>query len=262
MNIYKLSFSDNNITIHRKLDTQPPADCPMHTHDRIELYYFISGNCRCNVEGTQYTLKPRDIAVIRPYESHMMRWQGDEPYERIVLMVSPQFLKPFDPEGKITSALNSRPAGTGNIFTGDTMLYDAIESINEGTSYAAAVARILLILTETCCSQSMENLSRSDTLCARMIDYINENLYLPITVDDISNEFFISRSQINRLFKKNTGSSVYKYITTKRMYGARLRIRNGEAIMSVAADCGHSDYSSFYRAYKAFFGVSPKQDKN
>lgn len=267
MSTYKLTFSDNDITISRKIDTQPPKSCPMHTHDRIELYYFISGNCKCNVEGTQYILKPRDIAVIRPYESHMMRWKGDEAYERVVLMVSPKFLEKFDTDGKIMSALSSRPAGTGNIFSSDTlngtMLYDSIESINESTSFAAAVARILLILTETCGSpRALDNLSRSDTLCARMIDYINENLYSAITIEQISNKFFISRSQINRLFKKNTGSSVYKYITTKRMYGARLRIKNGESIMSVATDCGHSDYSSFYRAYKGFFGVSPKDDKN
>ncbi len=233
----------------------------------IELYYFISGNCKCNVEGTQYTLKPHDIAVIRPYESHMMRWQGTEPYERIVLMVSTQFLSGFDPDGKIMSALNSRPAGTANIFSRDmlssTMLCDSIESINASTSFAGAVARILLILTETHnYSQSMGRPMRSDTLCARMIDFINENLYLPITIDDISNKFFVSRSQINRLFKKNTGSSVYKYITSKRMHSARLRIKNGEQITSVASDCGHSDYSSFYRAYKSFFGVSPKDDKN
>ncbi len=267
MNIYKLLFLDNSITIHRKIDTQPPKNCPMHTHDQIELYYFISGNCKCNVEGTEYHFKPHDIAVIRPYESHMMHWQDGEPYERIVLMVSTQFLAEFDPEGKILTALNSRPAGTGNIFTKDmlngTMLYDCFESIDQNTSFAGAVARILLILTETYnCSQSMGKLSRSNTVCTQIIDYINENLYSPITIDDISNKFFISRSQINRLFKKNTGSSVYKYITTKRMYGARLRIKSGETIISVAADCGHSDYSSFYRAYKSFFGVSPKDDKN
>ncbi len=267
MNIYKLYFLDNSITIHRKIDTQPPKSCPMHTHDNIELYYFISGNCKCNVEGTEYTLKPHDIAVIRPYESHTMRWQETEPYERIVLMVSTQFLSQFDTDGKIIEALNSRPAGTGNIFTKDmlnsTMLYEGIESIDENTSFAGAVARILLLLTEIHdCSQSMGKLSRSNTVCTRIIDYINENLYSQITINDISNKFFISRSQINRLFKKNTGSSVYKYITTKRMYGARLRIKNGESIMSVAADCSHSDYSSFYRAYKNFFGVSPKDDKN
>lgn len=266
MKIYDLSFLDNKIRIERKIDTQPPKSCPMHTHDRIELYYFISGNCKCNVEGTEYVLKPHDIAVIRPYESHMMRWQSGETYERIVLMVSTQFVNEFDPDGKIMSAMDSRPAGTGNIFSKDmfhnTMLSDSIESINKNTSLAAAVARILLILTETYnCSQSMGKLSRSDSACARIIDYINENIYTSVSIDDISNKFFISRSQINRLFKKNTGSSVYKYIITKRMYGARLRIKNGEPIMRVAADCGHCDYSSFYRAYKAFFGVSPKDDK-
>ncbi len=267
MKKFEITFSDNSIHITRKVDTSPPDKCPMHTHDRIELYYFISGNCKCLVEGTEYILKPGDIAVIRPYESHTMRWHGNTPYERVVIMVSPQFLKEFDTDGKIMQSLNSRPAGTGNIFKKDmlssSLVHDAIESIDENTSFAAAVARILLILTETHeGALSMGNLSRSNSVCARIIDYINENIYSQITVEDISDKFFISRSQINRLFKKNTGSSVYKYITTKRMYGARLRIKSGQSIMSVAAECGHSDYSSFYRAYKSFFGVSPKDDKN
>ena len=38
------------------------------------------------------------------------------------------------------------------------------------------------------------------------------------------------------------------------------RIASGQSASDAAADCGFCDYSAFYRAYRAHFGHSPRQD--
>ena len=64
-----------------------------------------------------------------------------------------------------------------------------------------------------------------------------------------------------RLFKAETGSTVHAYVRQKRLlYAARL-IREGTSANQAAEAAGFSDYSTFHRAFRSSFGVSPGQLK-
>ena len=71
---------------------------------------------------------------------------------------------------------------------------------------------------------------------------------------------FISKSQLNRKFRNVTGSTVWEYITAKRLILAKELLVRGEKPTSVYTKCGFNDYTSFYRAYKTKFLHSPKND--
>ncbi len=103
--------------------------------------------------------------------------------------------------------------------------------------------------------------SRADDTGTRLIDYVNEHLLSPLSLDDISNAFFLSQAQINRLFKARTGSTVGQYITVKRLLTARDRLRTGSSAAEACYACGYNDYSAFYRAYTKYFGNPPQSDK-
>ncbi len=262
----KIMLGDHPLTSARTRTFGGEHSFKMHTHDTIELYYFISGDCRCLVEGTEYLLQPRDILLIRPMESHTMIYRSDTPYERIVFNIPMRLLEQADPSGKLKERMLSRPLGTHNLFTdadlGGEQFGDCLLSINESTEPASIIACCLLLLSEALrASANKSTEPRTDRLGARIIDYVNRELFSPLSLESLSEEFFISRSQINRIFKENTGSSLWQYITAKRLLAARHRIRRGEPAMLVAAECGYSDYSAFYRAYFKRFGISPQNDK-
>jgi len=100
-----------------------------------------------------------------------------------------------------------------------------------------------------------------DTVEYRVIRYINKNLTQPISLDDICNNFYLSKTQLCRMFKDATGTTVWKYITTKRLVKARQLIESGENPTHIyATQCGFSNYSSFYRAYVKHFGCAPTKD--
>jgi AraC-like DNA-binding protein len=94
-----------------------------------------------------------------------------------------------------------------------------------------------------------------------IIDYINENLFTDISLSSISDTLHISPSQINRIFKKLTGTSVYSYIISKRLIVAQELIAKGENATTASQNCGFHDYSSFYRLYKKHFGTAPTDAK-
>ncbi len=257
-------FADGYLRCNHNLDEQPRENCPMHTHNHIELYYFISGKCRCLVEGTEYWLKPRDILAIRPMEAHTMRWYAGAPYERIGIQLPVEQLALVDPKGELIDYLMSRPLGTDNRFTdadfGHRLCSDAMQSIGEGITSAGLLARAVLILSEI--KRTVERrgiVPRSTELAARIIDYANQELFSPISLEQVSQAFYISRSQLNRIFKQNTGSTFWQYIIAKRLQAAHRRIQAGEPAMLVAEECGYTEYSTFYRAYVKRFGESPKK---
>ena len=72
-------------------------------------------------------------------------------------------------------------------------------------------------------------------------------------------ENFISKAQLWRSFKETTGYSPWNYITLKRLIKAKQLIESGEAPTKIFSECGFSDYTTFYRAYKKHFGHSPNQ---
>ena len=255
--------------------SEPPCEesFPIHTHDMVEIYYFISGACKYLVEGNEWVLKPGDIMLMRPSETHKLCVIDDVPYERITLNLSLRYLSELDPSGLLGRPFFDRKLGRMNQyrrehFAGD--LYSTcLSALDEPSPVGVELelrSRILLLLCEIYKAYDArialgeEEETQHNRTAARMISYINRNLAEPLSLDVLSHQFFLSKSQLSRLFRQATGTTVWEYITTKRLLAARERIRGGENAGTVAAAVGFREYSTFYRMYKARFGVSPKAD--
>lgn len=263
-----------DFTIHHSLMEHPNNSMfPMHAHDSLEIYYFLSGYCRYLVEGKEYVLKPHDVMIMRPSETHNLKVMGDMPYERIVIQLFPNKFKDKDKYALLMKPFFDRPLGQWNRYSEsdfDTKLYQlCFESISDDSPVGIELeveAKMFTIMCEiykAYCNRKdhgEEPGTQKGETVVQLIDYINDNLYEPLSLSHLSEKFFLSQSQLNRLFKKATGTSVWEYITIKRLIAARNRIRVGEQSGRVCTQCGFKDYSSFYRMYKSRFGVSPKQD--
>ena len=90
-----------------------------------------------------------------------------------------------------------------------------------------------------------------------VLSYINENFRSELTVDELADKVFLSKYHFMRLFKAQTGSTVYAYVRQKRLMNASRLIREGVPAQKAAAESGFGDYSAFHRAFKESFGTSP-----
>ena len=87
---------------------------------------------------------------------------------------------------------------------------------------------------------------------------ISNRIYLSeLTVDELADRVFLSKYHFMRLFKAQTGSTVYAYVRQKRLMNASRLIREGVPAQKAAAESGFGDYSAFHRAFKESFGTSP-----
>lgn len=267
-------YQDEDLMCHHtRYDCPNPEEFKMHAHDKLEIYMFVSGDAKYVVEGNLYDLHPSDLLLMRNSEAHKLQLLSNQPYEGIAIHFSPAVFRSLDPHGVLLNPFYSRPLGRFNRFQPSDFSSDywrrcLIRVID--TDAAASDQRIHLLSHLLPLLQEIGlafNLRKNtpmpeqiDDRSALLIEYVNQNLFSPISLKQISQRFYISQSQLNRIFKAATGSSVWDYILIKRLLSARERIQSGEKIGRVSRACGFNDYSSFYRAYKTHFHHSPKSD--
>ena len=102
-----------------------------------------------------------------------------------------------------------------------------------------------------------ERQSVSDERIKRMLIFMENHLSEELSVEFLAEQFFISRYHLMRLFKKETGQSLYDYLTERRLFFARELIRQGVPATESCFQAGFGSYSSFTRAYGKRFGTTP-----
>ena len=80
-----------------------------------------------------------------------------------------------------------------------------------------------------------------------------------ISLADVSQQFFVSQSTITQTFRNKMGVSFYRCVTQRRLIAAKRIIEKGLAMDRISEQVGFQDYSSFYRAFKQEYGISPRQ---
>lgn len=261
------SYRDSQIYCHHTVDQHPdPEAFSMHAHEWMEVLIFISGKGSYLVEGHTYPLKPYDILLLRAAETHKLQISPEEPYERMAIHFAPDFLAAVDPEGALLRPFLDRPLGHRNHYPAESA--PALKNAFLDFSFQNVpdvptniMGRLLILLTQICgIFRQADLLSPAQSSRSRLVDYVNEHLFEDISLTSVSEAFFLSRSQISRLFQQATGSSLWEYVTLKRLLAARAMIQRGESAGKACTVCGFSDYSTFYRAYRSHFGHSPRED--
>jgi len=263
------SYRDTDIYTHHSLTPKPSAEeFPMHAHEWLEILYFISGKGSYLVEGNQYPLKPGDVFILRPAEMHKLDIDPSVPYERIVIHFSPSLLRELDPEGNLLRPFFDRPLGQNNRYSAENdptsqlpLAFSAFQFEQVSDVRLNLIGRLMMLLTVM---DSLHGKTQShapvEGLAGQILAYVNEHLFEDISIQAIADAFYRSPSQVSRIFQQATGNSLWKYVTIKRLMSARALIQRGEPAAVAATACGFSEYSTFYRAYKAHFGHSPRED--
>ncbi|MFJ7727734.1 AraC family transcriptional regulator [Neobacillus sp. NPDC097160] len=97
----------------------------------------------------------------------------------------------------------------------------------------------------------------------RTLDYIEENLQEQMTLEGLAEIASFSPFHYHRIFQAMVGESVMEYVRKRRLtYAAEHLFYTDEKVITIAIDAGFQYQESFNRAFKKFYGVSPKQYRN
>ena len=229
-----------------------------HYHDNYEIYYLINGNVRYFLDSKIFDLKPGDIILIPPGKLHKTTVISNVPAERLLISFTADFFgrKIGDHLFKcFNNPLVSEPQKYIDILTKIEKEY----LVND--EYTEDVVKNLI-------SFFLINLSRVSTddnynvpissLSEEIIKYINNNYDNDISLQTVSDEFFISKNHISTLFKKETGFGFNEYLTVIRIKNSEhLLITTNMSISKIAFACGFQDSNYFSSVFKKANGVTP-----
>lgn len=89
--------------------------------------------------------------------------------------------------------------------------------------------------------------------------YIKANQAGKVTLKAVAEHFEVSISTVTQLFQKKIRITFHDFLTECRMEQARVLILQGTPLEIVGKEVGYRDHSTFYRAFRRKFGVSPRE---
>ncbi len=262
----------------RNFDTLPP-----HAHDYYECYLFIEGDITMEIfsgkdKSEKVKMYPGDLMIIPPgIKHHAIMDDPSKSYQRLVFWISRDCCNSLLKESVDYMYLMQKaeafhqyiyhlaPAQFHLVESKFFRLLEEISSERYGSAAARHLCLCDLILTINRTIYDEEHKTGGSdelSLFQNILSYVESNLQEPLSLDDISGKFFVNKYYVAHLFKDTLGISLHQYIIKKRLDACRSAIVGGEGISAAYEKFGFRDYSSFFKAFRKEYGMSPREYQN
>jgi AraC-like DNA-binding protein len=258
------------------LRDQKKNEFEIHYHDFNKIIVFISGEVTYIIEGKSYKLKPWDILLVGKNDLHLPIISPTISYERMILWLNPMFLEGHNKNNcDLLSCFQLASERKLNLIRLDNKHINSLrqnlielEEEIQDKAFGSTILRNALFLQFIVkinrlflgmdINKNIDDI-RYDPRIEDVLSFINSNLEKDLSIGMLSKTLYLNKYYLMHLFKKETGYTLYSYILKKRVIKASDLIRSHMQSGEVCSKCGFGDYSSFVRAFKKEFGLSPKQ---
>ena len=272
-NFYQeLEMESPYVNTHRDISVAG-SNMQFHSHAFYEIL------CCRNSCGAEYLMGPEryklqrgDVILIPPNVGHMaiLPQPMPEPYLRDVLWISEDFFQnvaahlPDLSQDAFSRPMLLRTAGTRWEYLAELFHHGVRESESAEPGWETLVianTMTILIHLRRCMEdpQAKPLVAEKPDLLNQVLAYMEQHLSEKISLAEVARQFFVSESTITQTFRKRMGISFYRCVTQRRLIAAKALIDQGISLDAVAESVGFSDYSSFFRAFKQEYGISPRQ---
>jgi len=251
-------------------------DVELHHHDFYEVYFLVSGDVTYTIESRIFRVMPGDMLIISPRELHQVYIQPDmAPYERYVLWIDQTLLEQLSTgDTDLTQCFDAGSKNYRNLLHLQPDQRSAVCSLMEDIQYEtesvgfgadlmrnALLTRLMVLVNRISAQETakQDDITYSSRVVADVINYINLHYGEPLSLDGLAERFFVSKYHLSHEFNRHIGTSVYRYIQKKRLQIARQLLAQGHKPNRVSSECGFGDYTGFYRAFKAEYGIAPRE---
>lgn len=273
---YKEMFSENFSVQHKVTTTSIQGT--YHIHDDFELVLLCSDGMACNIGDASHTLSANTLLIFNHMDLHYNHLtHPGTPNERYVVVFKPEYIDGFSSaQTDLLECFYFRPFKNPCILplseNEALQCREILEKIIQATDIPDTIfgsdlylkfllGEFLLKVNQkyrTYHNISFKNASDYHPIY-QIINYIHMNYDKEITLDLLSNMFFINKSHLCSSFREVTDMSPNQYLIHCRIMKAKELLLNGTGIDEVCGLVGYNNLSHFSRSFKEKTGISPKK---
>lgn len=259
--------------IGRHNDSTPRREFLHHYHECYELYYLYSGERYYFIQDKTYHVAGGSFVMISPSEIHRTGNLGNFGYDRMLIHFDEELLKDyleidpaFNPYKNLEQEIHIISlAPQEQKFV--EMLLHIMETEYYGNrqhenSYIK-LTLIQLLQFLNCCKPSQTDEALADINATQktifeIIGYINNHYFEELTLEKISEQYFLSTYYFSRTFKEITGFHFIEYLNNVRIKEAKkLLLDTKLTINEISAAVGFKSNTHFGRVFKQLEGIPP-----
>lgn len=262
------------------------SDLKIHTHDFIEIVYVYDGKGYHIYNDVTYPVSKGELYIINSRTPHCFYPTDKSNSEHLVvynLCFLPEFISSINIHLPILVELTDIMLYkslypdeiiyspdlklSGSMRTEIEQLYEKmyLEFTCKGINYVEllrlSLCELLLKIhrfyQQNHASPESAVIKYRHQLIPDCIQYLRENYSKKVTIEELSNNFFLSKSYLSSLFKKATGSGVVEYLQHIRIERACELLTNTTlSITEISIQVGYTDYRFFNKSFKKITGVT------
>lgn len=262
------------------------SDLKIHTHDFIEIVYVYDGKGYHIYNNVTYPVSKGELYIINSRTPHCFYPTDKSNSEHLVvynLCFFPEFISSINIHLPILVELTDIMLYkslypdeiiyspdlklSGSMRTEIEQLYEKmyLEFTSKGINYVEllrlSLCELLLKIhrfyQQNHASPESAVIKYRHQLIPDCIQYLRENYSKKVTIEELSNNFFLSKSYLSSLFKKATGSGVVEYLQHIRIERACELLTNTTlSITEISTQVGYTDYRFFNKSFKKITGVT------
>lgn len=262
------------------------SELNIHTHDFIEIVYVCDGKGYHIYDGMTYPVSKGELYIINSRTPHCFYPTDKTNSEHLVvynLCFLPEFISNVNIHMPLLVELTDIMLYkslypdeiiytpdlklSGSMRTEIERLYEKmfLEFTSEGINYVEVLRLSLCELLLKIHRFYKLNHTAPDSavikyrhqLIPDCIEYLQKNYSKKITIEELSSNFFLSKSYLSSLFKKATGSGVVEYLQHIRIEKAcELLTDTSLSITEICTQVGYTDYRFFNKSFKKITGLT------
>ncbi|WP_171299516.1 AraC family transcriptional regulator [Enterococcus cecorum] len=259
------SFAKENLLYLQeigKLSTTSKHESFRKTLDSFLLVYVSNGSGILQVRNQQYALNTGNIAVINCLDSYKLNadsqgWQifwihingkmMKEIYKMILDIGKDNPIFQLNSLVEITKIWEEIYAATNS----DTKIKELL--INEQLFHL--INQVLKVQSEF-----LQTTTSHKEKIQQVRNYLEENFSSQISLDYLSEIFFINKYYLTRIYKETYQQTINQTLTQLRITKAKELLRYSElSMVEIAVSCGFQDASYFSKVFKKIEGEGPQK---
>ena len=235
-----------------------------HFHNGYEIGYLITGHRNCFVDEQLYQLKSGDMTLISARMVHRFTPTVEGELERIVINVAenwmPEELLPCFDHVCYHIPAESAPEVRAILHAIETEYNRPVDDYHFGILRSKVYELLAFLARLSKQKPTVVRYKSREEWLERVTRYIGAHYAEPLTLQDMADEFFMSREYFSVRFKKLVGIGFSEYLNQLRVsYAIKLLDQPDMTVTEAAYRCGFNDSAYFATVFKRFHGITPKK---